>query len=512
MASHAGRNAPAPLNFTDAMLASASRPFVPSQRLPHQYTTRVYEWCMGNVKSVSAAWASPQFFAGIMPLCTTLTTALLALAALLGWVDLQSDRDIRALGIISFILNFGAILVSVIVDSLGDIVPGVTSQALTHESAAIVSMPHVALCVLSVVQLVRMLLVAHDVDDIGANVLFHSADTNFKKFVVFNRVAGALWGYLYTWIVIASYAIHAATTRAYTTYVSSVVEINEQVDKRMVDKLNKGARIVSAEIRAATPAALPMLKVLALNCIRTVRPAMNAVLSTTTLFTANTAGLVCISVIIMIHGVSALLISTDVIEFDDQQDLYNFYFYPSMLVILISTGVLALEIVPHADKYRTKFTRDYIIATSVPVIVAVVFAALTAFRLNGLHAAIGGAMDDDADDDGDTLFMTNNFFFDNQDVNHAKLIFHDGLYACVDLVMYQSILVWTYVMCALMAHLRPTIVDVFITFDPREAMGSLSLGKAWTPLSHSDRPNETKAEEVSNLINPLLEHNGVKWN
>ncbi len=489
-----------PLTLAEATRVSTAWSMFPDRNIRDKkssinVTTRVPVW---SVLAHDSRYLTPQtVIAGGVAFLVT-GTAVLSLMLLIGWAEFSSANNIRAFALTTFGLVGFCVMISLVVDLIVYLTES-SHRRLTHRHWSIVLIPMALLIILAVFQLTRLLMVAHDIEDLGnAAILRDDDQENEAKFEVIDRLASALWGNIYMWTVVSAPLIASIVARVNGDQVISPRDLYEEVDENIKDVHSASLSALIKATAATETSNFERSVVVAwiMQAVRDLKPTITVYLSKTELASIGAFLDFLLFVVLSAQAFAALLYSVNAVEFDSADDFYIFYFYPAFVTMALIIMALAVELRPTVDGMKTKFTRLYQMEVIAPAVVAALVTSLMAFRGGGIVDAITGGQDDDGDDDGETLFMEESFFFDSSDANSAKTILYNEFCSFISYYPFTTAVFLYYLFTAVAARLRPTIVATRITFDPRLTKGVLSDSALWGWIDTSSDPEMKKRKRL----------------
>lgn len=520
-----------PLTAQEAFRVSAARDMIPARSVletrnaqklrangaylpPTSYT----EWSMEEVAESSALY-SAAFITTAATIFIVASTAFVALLILCGAIEMHSAKDIRVFAIVTFIMACVGAVLTVCVDAVQPLLPFGPRGPRTYRASTSSYASYALLAVLLIINLVRFFMIAHDVDDAGSGHLLRTSRDlgSMEDLRILDRYIACLWGAVYAWVIAAPALILNIFDRAYPERVADLSEIYAEVYHCGASLINCSVSRLITKAQTTTGATRSAAIALFFRCIRHIRPTSTTFWTASTLVSPSTAFELFIYGTFFIHAGVALLYATDAMEFDDRQEFYRFYFAPAILVVIPLIVVLFTQISPMVNKERGKFTRQYLLATLVPLALVIVIVGILGFRGKGIEEKMPVEDDDEEnsltsgysaffydDDDLGALAVPAEHIFgsgNDGDVSAPRLIVYNEVFTLVDGYIYLSALLVYYFVISFAAHIRPTVTATYVTFDRNGIEQALDASAKWLWYNKDNTNDDNKRDS---FIDPSM--------
>lgn len=518
-----------PLVAKEAFRVSAASDIYPEKPAaePHRGykpPSSVTRWAMEEVAETSALYSTPFILAAAMMFLVA-SVAVIATLVLTGVAEMHSSRDVLVFALVSFSLLALVQLLSACIDSMGRLFPMGPRGPFAYRMWTAVFAGYAVLAVMAATNLVRLVLVSHDIGELGNGALLRESAqlSDMDAFAVLNRYEACLWGCVYMWLASIVPLTVNLVNRAHPERKTTPTEIYEEVNSCTRIRFGEHATdmLHAARMEGATHGEHIQA---VLGCIREVRPSSVTFWTKSTLFSLPAFMEAVIFAVVAIHWFVALLYSVDALHFDDSSDVYCFYFLPTVVILLPVMVVLYSKVSPSVDGVKSKFSREYIVAVLAPVVVAVVCIGALGFLGKGIAEQFAGDDDDDDgdslyfyggdDDDDDRLRVEESSFFGDDDVTGAKAILYNRLFILVDCYVYAAPIILYYAVVAVAARLRPTVVATWVSWDPAAKPAVLQQSASWMWYNRSTEHEQDPAVAILDPSSVLFRRaslDGAVW-
>lgn len=524
----AGTHRREPLTANEAFRISAAAdiyPEKPAAEAPDGYRppSRATRWAMEDVAETSALY-SPSFVLAAAAMFLVAAVAVIAMLVLTGVLEMHSARDVLVFALASFLLLAVVQLLSACVDSMGRLLPVGPRGPFTYRMWTAVLSGYAVLAVLATANLVRLVMVSHDIGDLGSGALLRESAplAHMDAFRVLNLYEACLWGCVYMWLVSIVPLTVNLVNRAHPERSATPAQIYAEVDRCARAEFGESATDMLHAARMEGSMHSDRIQAV-LKCIREVRPSAVTFWTKSTIFSLPAFMEAVLFAIVGLHWLAALLYSVGALQFNATSDVYRFYFLLTVAILLPVMIVLYTKVSPSVDGVKSKFSREYIVAVLAPVVVAVVCIGALGFIGKGIAEQFVGDDDDDDgssryfygddDDDDDRLRVEESSFFDGDAVTFANAILYNRLFALVDCYVYAGAIILYYAVIAGAARLRPTVVATWVAWDPmaRPGIHEKSAGWMWYNRSPEHLDQAASILDPSSRLVSAASSAGALW-